>query len=145
MRPSWQKLLRIAAVLVAILLISALAVAVTVPEILDYLPAPFLALGGSAAPELQMYQVSGTVTLGGEPIAEGEIRFVRLDNKYNPDVGKIRHGKFLARVKEGEHKVEIRAMKNHAEYIPARYNVSTELRFLAKEGELNFELHPNSK
>jgi hypothetical protein len=145
MRLWWHKLLRIAAVFAAILLISALAVAVTVPEILDYLPAPFLALGGSSAPGLPMYSVTGTVTFGGEPVSEGEIRFVRLDNKYNPDVGKIRQGKFLARVKEGEHKVEIRAMKNQAEYIPARYNVNTELRFQAKERELNFELHPNSK
>ena len=145
MRTLLRWALRVAA-LVALLLILTLTAGMIRPELFDYLPEPVLAVfRASPLSDLQMYSVSGTVTFDGEPVAEGEIRFVPMSKNLNPDVGKIRKGKFVAQIKEGEHKVEIRALKGETQFIPARYNIDTDLRFQAKDGEQNFELRSDGK
>ena len=89
--------------------------------------------------------VSGDVTLDGQPLADGVITYVPVDQQ-TPNVEvKIQDGKYSARVPVGSYKVRINAAKApgerrikydstgtpppeaYAERIPERYNAKTEL------------------
>jgi hypothetical protein len=103
--------------------------------------------------------VRGEVTLDGQPLKQGIIRFVPLDGKTpTADTG-ITNGKFNATVTVGEMKVEITAPKvigkhkmydtpespvveDVVELVPSRYNVRSELQMTVKRGsqERRFEL-----
>jgi hypothetical protein len=133
--------------LVAALLIIGLSIGIFLrPELFDNLPETWLAdFRPAPPPALLMHTVFGDVTLDAEPIEEGEIRFVPLNKKLNPDFAKIAKGKFVAQVKDGEHLVEIRALKEDKQFLPAKFNANTELRFVAKEGEHNFKLQSEAK
>jgi hypothetical protein len=94
--------------------------------------AALLPLSCSAGPKT--YEVSGTASLDGQPIAQGDITFLAADGSVSPDHGKIENGRFQARVKGGKKKVEIRATREvgrgplgprYDEYVPARYNSQT--------------------
>ena len=56
-------------------------------------------------------EVSGTVLLGSEPLAEGEIIFEALDNSKAPGAGMIKDGKYTIQVLPGSKKVKIQASK----------------------------------
>jgi hypothetical protein len=99
------------------------------------------------------YRVTGTATFDGDPIAEGDIIFLSVDNSTPPGAGKIQGGTFKAEVPAGQKKVEIRASRMEplpegqtgamgetemaVDYIPARYNSETELTAEVKEGGNN--------
>lgn len=55
--------------------------------------------------------VSGTVTLDGEPLKDGIIRFEPTDGKSNPVDAPVSNGKYLVRLVPGTAKVVIRANK----------------------------------
>jgi hypothetical protein len=93
------------------------------------------------------YAVSGTVSLDGRPLPEGDIYFYPLDPNISADAGKINAGQFAFRTKAGKKRVEIRASRVipgkqtpmggpvRAEFLPPRYNSQTTLtaEVLAKD------------
>lgn len=104
------------------------------------------------------YPVRGTVTFDGQPVPEGTISFVPDDPALAPDAGPIEDGRFNVFVKPGPKRVEIRASRPvqfpdpndpdaaalREDYIPARYNSSTELTAEVTAGggnEFTFDLH----
>lgn len=101
------------------------------------------------------YPVSGTVTFDGKPVSNGDIIFVPEDRSLGPDAVRIEGGKFSTRVKAGKCRVEISALDIGPDteyisgspiasnYIPARYNIESELtvEVLAKgENVFDFQL-----
>jgi len=98
--------------------------------------------------------VSGTVTLDGTPIADGEIIFLSPDNTATPSSGAITNGQFNFRATHGAKKVQVNATKDSGKremdgwviresIIPERYNAKTELTADVKSGGPNtftFEL-----
>jgi hypothetical protein len=95
--------------------------------------------------------VSGEVTLDGQPLKTGIIRFVPADGKTPTADAGITDGKYAATVPVGEMKVEItapRVVGSHKMYdapdsptvddvvelLPARYNVRSELKMTVSKG-----------
>jgi len=95
--------------------------------------------------------VQGTVTLDGQPLKEGVVRFVPVDGKSQTATADIAGGKFTAAVPVGEMRVEFSAPKiisrhkaydtpdspvvdDVAELIPERFNTKTEFRMSVKKG-----------
>ena len=111
--------------------------------------------GGAAGPAT--YQVTGTVTFQGEPVAEGQIA-LRDPEGIRPSAGgKIEKGKFAFRSQPGRMQVDITARRETGrfdesnpgektplleQFIPARYNTQTELEreIQAGKNEFAFEL-----
>ena len=105
------------------------------------------------------YAVSGTVTLDGEPLAEGEIYFL-TPAEGQVDILSIENGKFEGEAKAGSRRVEIRAYKmeeaevpadmpglelepSKVNYLPAAYNTESTLTADvsdSKPNEFTFEL-----
>ncbi len=96
--------------------------------------------------------VGGTVTLDGEPLSAGLIRFVPVDGQTATADATIADGKYTARVPVGNKRVSISAPKVVGkrkayetpdsptidiveELLPARYNVESELTLEVKAGE----------
>jgi hypothetical protein len=108
------------------------------PRLLAGLLLPALALGCQNGPV--MCDVSGTVTLDGQPVPDGEIIFQAVNNDVTPDVGQIKGGGFNLRVRVGPKRVLILSSKKvpgkglHGEdyilvrAIPPRYNDESILR-----------------
>ena len=108
--------------------------------------ATWICLAGIFVPTLgcspsgpRMAQVSGAVTLDGQPIEDGEIMFVPLDKELGPEAGRINKGVFTLPAKVGMNRIEIRASKAvpgrqtpmgpiTLEYIPARFNTDSTLQ-----------------
>lgn len=99
------------------------------------------------------YTVSGTVTLDGQPVEEGEIRFLPTDGQGTPFAGPIVNGKFESRASAGQNRVEINATResatpapdglpNFESYIPAAYNSQSTLTVTIPpdSGSLTFDL-----
>ena len=103
------------------------------------------------------YPVSGTVTLDGEPLADGEIHFItRAEGAL--DIVPIQGGKFEGQAKAGKRRVEIHSFREgepmapfpgadpeptRVDIIPARYASLSELEEeVTKEGpnQFTFEL-----
>jgi hypothetical protein len=98
-------------------------------------------LGGCSENAEQMYPVTGTVTLDGKPLPDGNIQFVPLDGKHGAEPGIIKDGRYELAAIEGQKRVEISASKIilgsslrgaggepvPEEYLPERYNASSEL------------------
>jgi hypothetical protein len=103
--------------------------------------------------------VSGEVTLDGQPLKEGVIKFVPADGKSQTVSAPIVDGRFSAKVPPGEKKVEISAPKvtgkikmidatdakavdKVEELLPERYNVRSELTMTVQGGsqEKRFDL-----
>jgi hypothetical protein len=95
--------------------------------------------------------VSGEVTLDGEPLKEGTIRFVPTDGKSQTASATISKGHYRAEAPPGEHRVEISAPKvlgkrkmydtpdspivdEVGELLPSRYNVKSELTLSVRSG-----------
>jgi hypothetical protein len=63
-------------------------------------------------------EVSGTVLLGSEPLAEGNIIFEALDKSTAPGAGIIKDGKYTIQVLPGSKKVKIQASKSGTKVDP---------------------------
>jgi hypothetical protein len=114
---------------------------------------PLLVLPGAAgcSGSSSRGTVNGAVTLDGQPLKEGVVRFVPADGKSQTASAAVTDGKFAAAVPVGEMRVEFsapRVVGRHkaydtpdspvvddvAELIPARYNVKSELKITVKRG-----------
>ena len=90
----------------------------------------------------QTYEVSGHVTLGGQPVAAGQILFRAADGSEAGWAGQIVDGRYTLRSTPGKKRVEITATRevrmaaksasgepalNFESYIPQKYNSQSEL------------------
>lgn len=111
-----------------------------------------VALAMGCSKESGKGSVRGQVTLDGQPLAAGIIRFVPANGKSATADAQISEGKFSAQVPTGVKKVEITAPKVVGkrrayqtadsptidvieELLPARYNVQSELTLDVMAGE----------
>lgn len=98
-------------------------------------------------------EVTGTVTMDGAPLAEGEIIFIAPDNSATPSAGPIKDGRFQFRATAGAKKVQVNATRDtgrvsegapvRESIVPERYNTKTELTADVKPkvpNEFKFEL-----
>jgi hypothetical protein len=117
----------------------------------------FLLFAG-CGPSDGMVQVSGTVSLDGQPLDKGAITFTPTDGKSPTAGATIEAGKYTTRVPKGTSKVSITSPKEVGkrklyntpdspetpiieERIPAKYNQTTELtREINGDATLDFEL-----
>lgn len=104
-----------------------------------------LSLAGCGDSGPAKYGVTGSVTLDGQPVEQGEIRFLSADAQGTPYAGQIVNGKFDCQVTEGQKRVEITATResptpaadglpNFVSYIPAAYNSQSTLTAEVKPG-----------
>jgi hypothetical protein len=118
------------------------------------LPALILGLVAAGCTDVgpRTYAVSGTVTLDGRPLEDGDIYFYALDPNVSADAGKIKNGKFAFRSKAGAKRVEIQASRVvpskrtpmggpvREQFLPARYNSATTLTAeVSPTGDNHFE------
>ena len=115
------------------------------------IPAILLIVIGGCTQELRMYKVTGTVTFDGEPVPIGNIQFVATDGVHGAEPGDIKNGKYELKAYEGSKRVEISAPKIipgsklrgaggepvPEEYLPERYNASSELKATVKPDDKN--------
>jgi len=94
--------------------------------------------GGCAKKTTKMVPVSGTVTLDGQPLDDGDVTLVG-DPGTVPDSLPVKAGSFSGQAKPGKKRVEIRAFKTvkppptatgdvtetKENYIPAKYNTDS--------------------
>lgn len=124
---------------------------------LDRLPkdlAAALALGAvftlGCSNEPRLYPVSGSVTFDGQPVESGDILFLSPAGDRGPDPAKIEKGKYALKTTAGKKRVEISASRIRPggargaggepvpeEYIPAKYNLESELTADVKEADDN--------
>ncbi|MGL4551282.1 MAG: hypothetical protein ACRC33_08840 [Gemmataceae bacterium] len=95
--------------------------------------------------------VSGKVTVGGKPLADGTVQFVPVDGSTATAGGKVKDGGYSVKVPVGTMKVSFSApkvvgqkkvyntpdspvMPVTAEGLPARFNEKTELTLTVKSG-----------
>jgi hypothetical protein len=117
-------------------------------------------LGAAGCSPADQGTVSGEVTLDGQPLKEGVIRFGPADGKSQPASAAIVNGRFSATMAVGKKRVEISAPKVTGkkikmydspesprvdmvtELLPARYNVRSELTITVGAGgqQERFEL-----
>jgi hypothetical protein len=92
--------------------------------------------------------ISGTVTFGGNPVADGYIVLKSLDGDVASDAGKILDGKFQFQAKPGTKRVEIDASQPGpidsetgtpipVSSIPVRYNTNSNLTVEVRVGGTN--------
>jgi hypothetical protein len=102
-------------------------------------------------------RVTGAVTLDGQPLPAGQVRFVALDGSSPTAGAAIVDGRFVAELPPGELRVEISAPKpggrqqqmydghlgaaveSPDELLPARYNTSSKLTLMVGPGEQQAE------
>jgi hypothetical protein len=109
--------------------------------------------------EARLYPVSGSVSLDGQPVSEGDIVFHSPDGVRGPDAGKIEGGNYALKTTEGKKRVEISASKIRPggargaggepvpeEYISARYNLESTLTAEVQARDINrFDFSLESK
>jgi len=98
-------------------------------------------LGGCAPSGPKQTKVSGTVTLDGKPLDDGQVVLAHAAG-HPPDVFSVKDGKFEGPAKQGKVRVEIRAFRPPApsptplqeeskpgpeNYLPPRFNTGTSL------------------
>lgn len=124
-----------------------------------FLAALIVVVVGCSSDEVTKGTVTGEVTLDGQPLKTGLIRFVPVDGKTPTADATITDGKFSAVVPLGEKKVEISSPKvvgklkmydtpdspvveQTTNMIPQQYNVRTTLTLTVQRGsqEKKFEL-----
>jgi hypothetical protein len=110
---------------------------------------------GSGSDGPPTYSVTGTVTVDGQPLKTGDIRFDPEVAGMAPDAAVITDGKFSLRAKTGKKRVVITATRDvpgqtkkgamgedipvTEDFIPARYNTSTELIETVTTGTNSFK------
>lgn len=99
-----------------------------------------------------MAEVSGAVTINGEPVEKGSISFISIDGMSPTAGGIIEDGQYTSQAPLSEAKVEIRVPKVVGkkklydtpdspvqeimeELLPRKYNEDSELRYTAERGE----------
>lgn len=104
-----------------------------------FLGANLIGCGGdSGPPPLAMFKVSGTVTLGGQPLEKGNVVFDPADSKGTPVQGAIENGKFEFEAPVGKKTVRISSVRETGEkdeygspisesIVPDKYNGTSEL------------------
>jgi hypothetical protein len=107
-------------------------------------------------------KVQGSVTLDGQPVEVGVIRFASVDGSGQPVEATVAAGRFELAVSPGEKRVEIRAPKVTgkrkmydtpdsptvdivAELLPERYNVDSELKMTVDGSEQTQDFELKSK
>ncbi|HEV3384114.1 MAG TPA: hypothetical protein VG097_04825 [Gemmata sp.] len=104
-------------------------------------------------------EVTGSITVDGQPAEKGSISFIPADGKSTTEGGIIENGKYTAKSAVGAMKVQIRVPKvtgkkqlyddkkaefvpTYSETLPKKYNTDTELTLDVKPGknEKNWEL-----
>lgn len=85
------------------------------------------------------YTVSGTVTLDGKPLSNGDVTFYPVAGNLPAAAGKLEDGRYTFRTVAGEHRVVVRAVSDkpiitspidpplYESIVPARYNDATTL------------------
>jgi hypothetical protein len=107
----------------------------------------------SNGPILQ--EVDGEVTLDGQAVKQGHLRFVPTDGRTLPGEAIIKDGKYAAKLTSGTYKVEIyspgkgkiikrlpgpgESAEQIEETIPARYNNNTEVRIDVTRERLRYD------
>lgn len=101
--------------------------------------------------------VAGRVTFDQTDLPDGEIQFVHENPAFGPEAGPISGGRFDLKARPGKNKVRITAARSIGKkggfefsenYVPARYNDSTELTAdipNAGNPDLLFELKSDKK
>jgi len=102
--------------------------------------------------------VTGNVTFDGTPVADGDITFESTDPGGVSEGGKIKDGKYTVHAKPGNYKVKITAVREipgkkgpmgfepaTEDYIPTKYNASTELKAEVGKGKDQFDFTLTSK
>src|SRR5262245_38062367 len=116
-----------------------------------------LLVGCSSEPP--RYKGSGTVTLDGQPVPEGDIHFRSTDGRWGAEVGKVQDGRFELLAMAGAKRVEISASRVipggarggggepvPEEYIPEEYNARSTLQAEVKTSGPNvFEFKLTSR
>lgn len=80
-----------------------------------------------------MATVTGTVSYAGEPIQDGEIRFIPTNTSLRAEGGKIVGGQYSLLATVGDNRVEIVAAKHdpkrdgNFDFVPAKYNTASKL------------------
>ncbi len=99
----------------------------------------------------KIYTVSGTVSYDGKPVENGNIVFEAADGGPGLASGGIKDGKYTLQSKPGKKKVAITGYRPKAgsdpkdpqppteEYIPAKYNIKSELTKEVTSGENRFD------
>ncbi len=101
------------------------------------------------------YEVTGTVTLDGEPIADAQIVFRAVDGSEGSWAGKVTDGEYAVQSTPGKKRVEITATReihvkvasdsgegelNYEMYVPEKYNRQSELtREVTADGDNHFD------
>jgi hypothetical protein len=97
-------------------------------------------------------EVTGIITVDGQPAEKGSISFIPVDGKTTTEGGVIENGKYTAKSAIGAMKVQIRVPKvtgkkqlyddkkaefvpTYSETLPRKYNTDTELRLDVKPGK----------
>ena len=93
----------------------------------------------SCSSENALVPITGSVTLDGTPLPEGDILFTPADPQFGGESAKIAGGAYQANVRPGKNKVEIRATRPVPgkkgpmgeplieDYVPAKYNSQSNL------------------
>lgn len=102
--------------------------------------------------------IHGKVTLDGQPVANGAIRFTTTDGKGQPVGGVIKDGEYEAEVPPGSYKVEINSSKAVAkrkgegpggerfeECIPSQYNSASKLTVQVKSDKREYDFPLKTK
>lgn len=116
----------------------------------------FMATGcGDSGP--RRYPVSGTVTLNGQPITEGRIRFVDPNMKRDVDTGKIIDGNFRFKSTAGMRRVEVRVAREtgkkgdtgaplYEEVVAPKFNTESTLEVeVSPDGKNHYQLGVSSR
>jgi hypothetical protein len=112
------------------------------------------AIAGCGGSGPKKFDVSGTVTFDGVPVADGDLTFTPEDKSRGAEGGKIKDGKYTMKAHEGKNKIQIIATrivpgKKGAmgedfieQYIPAKFNEKSDLSADVGAGktEHNFDL-----
>jgi hypothetical protein len=117
--------------------------------VIPVVAAAFVALGCSSSSQ-KGYPVTGTVTLDGEPIPEGNLDFLVPNEKRGPVASaKIENGAYKVYLKEGNWRVQVNATREgktinprtkkpeRESYIPTRYNSESTLTVEVSPGKEN--------
>lgn len=122
--------------------------------------AALAAQAGCGSTSARTYVVTGTVTLDGAALPQGDITFRSLDPDVPSDAGKISNGSFRFQARAGKKRVEIYASRivpgseknglmgrpKREEIVPTRYNTRSELEVdVTAEGANAFSFELASK
>ena len=114
--------------------------------------------GCGSSRDPKRYHVSGTVTLDGQPMAEGVVRFATFATGVNESFD-IKEGKFTGMAADGERRVEIHLLKAmpieapggvkgeiRRNVLPTRYSTNSKLTAkVTPEGPNEFKFEVTSK